>query len=206
MSCVPINKQVIHVVLFFFLIYFCLFHSDSRRRAKARRKPTQEDESSNDAPEEVTAIDAKAIEQKEQIARELAASRASQRAADAKQRRRDVAQQRQLASVKRKKSILPVQSDTPAEESPGSAAPSEVVPRGKNHQFLSDEIIAELARQCVFCVPCGRSILTDAWFCWVCAGRMNAMVRSMLTMNAREPTPSDAKSNVNHDKFQRRIE
>jgi hypothetical protein len=108
-----------------------------------------DEESSNDAPEEVTAIDAKAIERKEQIARELAASRASQRAADAKQRRRDVAQRRQLESVKRKKSTLPAHSDVVDDEDQhGSEVPPPVT-RGKNHQFLSDEIIAELARQCV---------------------------------------------------------
>lgn len=101
----------------------------------------------------MTAIDAKAIERKEQIARELAASRASQRAADAKQRRRDVAQRRQLESVKRKKSIVPAQNDVVVdddvvEDQHGSEVPPPVT-RGKNHQFLSDEIIAELARQCV---------------------------------------------------------
>jgi hypothetical protein len=96
------------------------------------------------------------LSEQEQIARELAAAaRASQRAADVKQRRRDVAQRRQLRrAVKRKKSIVPAQNDVVVDDdvveetAHGSEVPPPVT-RGKNHQFFSDEIIAELARQCV---------------------------------------------------------
>jgi hypothetical protein len=65
----------------------------------------------------------------------------------------------------------------------------------KNHQFLSDEIIAELARQCVVrCLFCVFLLFLCMLTYRLDAERMSVTVLPMLRRNAREPTPNDAKS------------
>jgi hypothetical protein len=138
---------------------FLFFRSNDRNRKSHKQRVQVADDASDSAPEEVTKVDAKAFAQQEERSRSAAAARASQRVADVKQRRRDVAQQRTAQAVAKRKAraAVPVNNDAEdeVEETP-SVAVAAAPARKPNHQFLSDEIIAELARQCVvlcfFCV------------------------------------------------------